>query len=355
VVAPHLAIYDASAALGGALTSVAALAEVWRARGGEASLASVSHAAERDAGVFDHWAVVGPARFGDVQRGPYFAREVARARALRQHWRRVRPDLVLLNNGPTTNLAGLLAARSLGLPTAQYVRGPLGPTHITRAALRDVDAVFTVGAHAWEAGAPLNVCTIRADEGLAASQWPTPRDKLANDWLFAASGHSWKGAKELIEAYARVRRSQVLPRLWICLTRGASLDPVTVPSRLPGGVQVLWEPRQLDGLRRRCRAFLHNSQRPEPFGRALLEGMAAGLCPVAPREGGPAQLVEHEVSGRLFTPRDPATLDDTLRWLARSSQVDELGARAAKRALAYRAERVFAPVLRMMEDLTDCH
>ncbi len=52
--------------------------------------------------------------------------------------------------------------------------------------------------------------------------------------------------------------------------------------------------------------------RDEPFGMTLLEAMAAGRPVVASDSGGPAEIVEHGRSGRLFRTGDSAHLAETL-------------------------------------------
>jgi glycosyltransferase involved in cell wall biosynthesis len=346
-----VAIYDASAALGGALTSAVALADVLRDRGARVQLVC-ARAPEREvADAFDDAVTLTTRRFRDTHGRPFYARELNRARALRALWKTSRPDVVLLNNAPAPNAAGWLAARALGLPVVQYVRGAVPTTGLGRLLLNDVDAVYTVGEVATSAARRLGAQPTIVDEGLSDSRWPAARAVDATDWLFAASGHAWKGAAEIIDAYGAVRRERPLPRLWVCLTRGDVADPVALPDPLPPGVVVRWNELDLDGVRRRCRAFLHHSQRPEPFGRALLEAMAAGLCPVAPSEGGPAAFVEHGWSGFLFAPRDPGAARDAIRWLAEADDVAARGARAAKVAARFRAEIAFAPVVTSLEDV----
>lgn len=74
----------------------------------------------------------------------------------------------------------------------------------------------------------------------------------------------------------------------------------------------------------------------EPFGRAVLEGMAAGLAVVAGDRGGPAEMIEPEVSGLLVKPRDPGALADAVRRLAADPRLRErLGAAARRRADAF--------------------
>src|SRR5262249_59618973 len=52
---------------------------------------------------------------------------------------------------------------------------------------------------------------------------------------------------------------------------------------------------------------IHASNR-EPFGRVLLEAMAAGRAVIAPREGGPREIVVDGKTGVLVPPRDPDAL-----------------------------------------------
>ena len=44
----------------------------------------------------------------------------------------------------------------------------------------------------------------------------------------------------------------------------------------------------------------------EPFGRVVVEGMAAGVPVVATRVGGPREIIENGKSGFLRRPREPA-------------------------------------------------
>src|SRR5262249_45452885 len=98
---------------------------------------------------------------------------------------------------------------------------------------------------------------------------------------------------------------------------------------------------------------IHASQR-EPFGRVLLEAMAVGKPVVAPREGGPTEIVADGETGLLVPPRDPDALARAivalLRDPARRTAMGRAG-RARVAAMfdihdhARRIERVFDQVL----------
>lgn len=53
---------------------------------------------------------------------------------------------------------------------------------------------------------------------------------------------------------------------------------------------------------------IHASTNPEPFGRVLIEAMALGRPLIAPREGGPLEIVVDGETGLLVPPRDPRAL-----------------------------------------------
>lgn len=64
-------------------------------------------------------------------------------------------------------------------------------------------------------------------------------------------------------------------------------------------------------------ALCHTPTKPEPFGLVLIEAMAVGCPVVAPRAGGPMEIIEDKVSGWLVPPGDaPAFADRLCRLIA---------------------------------------
>ncbi len=72
----------------------------------------------------------------------------------------------------------------------------------------------------------------------------------------------------------------------------------------------------------------------EPFGMVILEGMLHGLAIAASAVGGPAEILEHESSGLLFTPRSgPALAKAVIRLVedpAYRVRISETGARVVR-------------------------
>jgi glycosyltransferase involved in cell wall biosynthesis len=78
--------------------------------------------------------------------------------------------------------------------------------------------------------------------------------------------------------------------------------------------------------------------REEPFGRALIEAMALGVPVLATSVGGPREIIQDGVQGRLLAPEDPRAWAEAVRDIAADP---ELAARmgAAGRA---RVEEAFS-------------
>ncbi|WP_331234896.1 glycosyltransferase family 4 protein [Natronorarus salvus] len=73
--------------------------------------------------------------------------------------------------------------------------------------------------------------------------------------------------------------------------------------------------------------------RYEPFGIALLEGMSAGLVPLATTAGGPPEFVSHGESGLLVQPGSPETIAMALEALAADRErLATMGVAARERA-----------------------
>jgi glycosyltransferase involved in cell wall biosynthesis len=57
---------------------------------------------------------------------------------------------------------------------------------------------------------------------------------------------------------------------------------------------------------------VHASTLPEPFGRTVIEGMAAGKPVIAANEGGPLDIITDGIDGLLIAPRNPELLAATI-------------------------------------------
>jgi glycosyltransferase involved in cell wall biosynthesis len=86
----------------------------------------------------------------------------------------------------------------------------------------------------------------------------------------------------------------------------------------------------------RVDALVHASVIPEPFGRVIVEGMAAGLPVVAAGAGGPTEIVTDGVDGLIHRPGDVADLAASLRRLAADPELRRrLGTAAVESARGF--------------------
>jgi glycosyltransferase involved in cell wall biosynthesis len=106
----------------------------------------------------------------------------------------------------------------------------------------------------------------------------------------------------------------------------------------------------ITGFQRDVEAFyaavdivVHCSVTPEPFGRVVIEGMAAGRAVVAMAEGGPPEIISNGYDGLLVAPRHAEAMRAALRSLRSNAELRRsLGANAVETVKARFAPGVSA-------------
>ena len=359
--APHILIYDSCDAVGGALTSIVHLLPCLLARGWRVSIWTASSACEAflERELAPMPAAVSVASFAErktdawqasAARGArYFAREMKRASKLARFISRARPDVILANNAPQANAAVHMLPSWLDVPVIQYVRGAFYPSNLARTLLSSARHVLTVGVAQKERVVALGRDDAKSvGEGLSPARWPSPRRAGETRWLWASSLMPWKGSDLLLESYGLLEEP---PPVDVCYlpVRGQHVDRLSGEARF----RLHRAPRDLDAIRAGASVYIHTALEPEPFGRSILEAMAAGLCPVVPDEGSGPMLVEHRRSGLVYKARDPHALASALDYAQRHPEhVARMGRRAMTEArFLGECGRVFVLV---MVALVDC-
>jgi glycosyltransferase involved in cell wall biosynthesis len=180
----------------------------------------------------------------------------------------------------------------------------------------------------------------------------------------------WKGQDTAIEALARLRSEYPAARLLLVgetkfVERRTRFDNRAYLARLKQLVAELGLADGVEFLGERLDVFeliaaldvLVAPSWEEPFGRTIVEALAIGTPVVATAVGGPAEIIEDRISGRLVDPRDPGTLAGALgELLARPDQrlrLAEAGRAAAGRfGVARHVEGVLAAYGELLERAT---
>jgi len=271
-------------------------------------------------------------------------------RAIQQH----AVDLVHLNTGLINGKAGIIAARLANTPCVCHVRmfDKLG--HFDRVFARYVDYFVYISRAVAEnytiQGIPLAKGTV-IHNAVDLSEFSThdpapvrsdlgfvPRERLVGvvgrlDW--------WKGHEYFLEAMAEV--AQRIPNLrglivgapedtsrnreyyqkLQSLTKSLGLDGKVVFTGFRGDVPLLMSALDVVVL---------SSSAPEPFGRVVIEGMAAGKPVVATAAGGVLDIIEDGVNGLLVPRQDSrAMAEAVVELLSDREKARRMGLAARRR------------------------
>ncbi|HVF11796.1 MAG TPA: glycosyltransferase family 4 protein [Actinomycetota bacterium] len=100
---------------------------------------------------------------------------------------------------------------------------------------------------------------------------------------------------------------------------------------------------------------VHASRLPEPFGRVIVEGMAAGKPVIASDKGAGPEIVRPG-EGLLFDPNEPNALSDALgSLLSGASLRSQMGIKAASGAWRFGIHRTAEEVMQLYSDLGLTH
>lgn len=161
--------------------------------------------------------------------------------------------------------------------------------------------------------------------------------------LFVGRNFVPKGGRELLEAFARVRREHPAARLAIVAARA--------PAPLPPGATFhgLLDKEGLARLYATASIFALPTHR-EAFGLSFVEAMAFGLPVVATRLEAIPEIVAHDETGLLVPPGDPVALADALSsLLADPARARRMGAAGRARAQRFSWRRAAASMLAAMD------
>lgn len=289
---------------------------------------------------------------------------------LARRLRTLRPDLVHTNSLKAAVYGGL-AARIAGVPVVWHLRDRIAPDYLPDAAIRLVRGLARRVPHAVIANSRATLATIP----------PVPNSHVVPSPVACGRPRGGGGSEAtsrrlcagLIGRIAPWKGQQIFLRAFALAFPDGEERAVIVGAPLFGEEayeQELWRLAdhlgldgrvQFTGFRENVEAELsrldilvHASVTPEPFGQVVVQGMAAGLPVIAAAAGGPAEIIEDEVTGLLYPPGDGGALAEALRRLAADPALRRrLGRRAQKTAARFSPEAIAPRVVEVYRSLLE--
>lgn len=272
--------------------------------------------------------------------------------------RRVRPDLVHTTSLKAA-LYGGVAARLARLPLVWHVHDRVAPEYLPTPAIHLVRAAGRWLPHAIVANSHSTLATLGPASRLRPNQrrtvigCPVPPGRPLGEHAGLRIGMVgrlayWKGQHVFLEALAKAFPNGMGDEdgRWEAVVVGAPLfgeEAYETELRRLSWQLGLNDHVRFLGFRERIGdelammdVLVHASVIPEPFGQVVVEGMAAGLPVVAADSGGPAEVIDHDVSGLLYPAGDSSALAVALRTLVRDpDRRVRLGRAARERSEAF--------------------
>jgi glycosyltransferase involved in cell wall biosynthesis len=304
---------------------------------------------------------------------------LSHAARLRRLFRSERPDLVQ-TNGMKAHLLGSWAAPR-GVPVVWHLHDYLGPrpamarllrlasrrpglsaVAVSRSVLEDARRVLgpEVPIRAIHNAVDVRRFAPGPGDGPAldrASGLPDAPPGTIRVGLVATFAR-WKGHEVFFEAISRIAADRPA-RFYVVggpIYRSSgsqwSMDELKLEAARRGLADRVGFVGPVDDPARALRSLdvaVHASTRPEPFGRAIVEGMATGLAVVAMTDGGAAELFDDGESALGCPPNDPGALALAIDRLILDPSLRRRLGEAGRRAVLARfdADRLFeiwAPV-----------
>ena len=265
-------------------------------------------------------------------------------------------DLIHANNEPLCNRAALLVGKILNLPTVCHVRGDQKGSRLMEWAYSLPDRLISV-SH-WVAksvreklqipeeqidviydGIELEKLDIEAD----GSAFRKDHDITANDFAVGLIGLliPWKGQEMFLDA-AKLLREKI-PHLKMLIIGGtpdecqayeAALRQRVIDEQLDDIVVFTGHVAKMEPVYKGLDVIVSASTSPEPLGTVVIEALAMGRPLIGPNHGGAAEMMEHEKTGLLFTPKDAASLAEQIERYYKDNELRKtLGKNARQHAL----------------------
>lgn len=271
---------------------------------------------------------------------------------------------ILGTSGPGVDLALYFFKYFTHIPLIQLIQGPVAVSNTIAKCLHTADLVYYLPSctntiqqclkhyaerahkpyffiHEAENFKPMN-------NGLPKQEWPEPKVvyNQAPKLLWAASLLKWKGLNTLTESLY-LFDDATRPTTSICYIK--PVDTIESISNYNQNIQhVTWHSELTDLASFRIKHDIYiSTSHQEPFGLAILEAMASGLCVVIPSDGAYwDQKLTDGISCIKYEPHNAEQLKEKLKSLCATPHlVKRIGEESLLIATNYQAEKTYKPIV----------
>ncbi|MBL4903599.1 MAG: glycosyltransferase family 4 protein [Desulfocapsa sp.] len=272
--------------------------------------------------------------------------------------------LVHLNNILGGQLAGIWAAKMLGVPCVAHLRDFEEVDGVTKFYAKFIDSHIAISGAIKDNLLRLKIPEEKIDTIYDAIDLDDFNDQLSCDYLrqefdvmnegklFGIFGRiiEWKGIKEFVHAAAIVIQSVPTAKAFVVGDCSDGEDGYLEEVRELIARYGLEQQIILTGYRKDIAALMgvmdvvvHASITPEPFGMVLIEGMAMAKPVVATRMGGPLDIVVDNETGFLVEPGNVVEMANAIhRLLSEKSLAAAMGASGKNRVATMFAKERYA-------------
>lgn len=210
-------------------------------------------------------------------------------------------------------LVGAFAAKKANLPHLWFQHGPVGGWMDALAGRLKNQGIlcnsqFTLDQ---QRGLYPNSTFHLVPLGTPYAEMPPYRAEGPLKVVMACRSQEWKGPHLFQEALLQMKDSNVSGKLY--LAKGDADYERQIRSK--GGLEILPSNSSIETVFFEQDVLVNASITPEPFGLTLIEAMMRGIVPIAPRAGGPLEIIEEEKSGLFFEPGNVSDLVSKIRML----------------------------------------
>ncbi len=252
---------------------------------------------------------------------------------------RITPDIVITNT-VRAHVVASKPAVSAGIPLIWIMHDDTFPAWILKRFIQLPGHIFACSRYIadWATGIAGNAMKKKIEvlsNGIELKDIATEPKRRTGTVTIGTVGRlvPWKGQEFLILALKELIKKY--PNL-SCIIAGKTeetreskeylrkLKDMVKEYSLSDRVEIIENATDIQNHMRRFDIFVHTATRPEPFGRVIIEAMAAAIPVIANPLGGPAEIIDDGVDGFLIPSSNTQVLMDRIRQLVENEKLAEL-------------------------------